>query len=124
MSPSNLAALGKTAIDLREVAAKMVRAARARATASGVPFSISVEDILIPQVCPAIGIPILVGQNQASDNSPSLDRVIPLLGYVPGNVLVVSNRTNRIKNNASVAELRAIAAFYEKFITENWMKKT
>lgn len=100
----------------------MVRAAKARSTAAGVPFSLTADDLTIPQLCPVLGIPLLVGQSQATDNSPSLDRVLPLLGYVPGNVLVISNRANRIKNNATIPELRLVADFFEKHISGSWMK--
>jgi hypothetical protein len=100
----------------------MVRAAKARAAVAGVPFGLTPDDITIPQVCPVLGLPLLVGQSAATDNSPSLDRVMPPLGYVPGNVLVISNRANRIKNNATIPELRAIADFFEAYIARVWMK--
>ena len=112
------------ATSLREVAMKMVRAAKTRAAIAKVPFSLTADDIVIPHVCPALGIPLIVGQEQATDNSPSLDRVLPLLGYVAGNVIVISNRANRIKNNATIPELRAIADFFEKHISTGWMKGT
>lgn len=99
----------------------MLRSARTRALTSGVPFDLTPEDITIPHVCPVLGIPIIVGQTQATDNSPSLDRVVPPLGYIRGNILVLSNRANRIKNNATVAELRLVADFFEKHIAAGWM---
>jgi hypothetical protein len=108
--------------DLSRVVTNMVRAAKARATKKGVPFNITPEDITIPSTCPVLGIPLVVGQPKATDNSPSLDRVVPLLGYVKGNVIVISNRANRIKNNASVHELRAVANFFEQHITGSWMQ--
>lgn len=102
----------------------MARAAKARAAQAGVPFSITADDITIPQLCPVLGVPLVVGQAQATDFSPSLDRVLPLLGYVPGNILVISNRANRIKNNATIMELRAVADFFEAHINQSWMKGT
>jgi hypothetical protein len=100
----------------------MVRAAKARATKAGVPFDLTADDVTIPQLCPALGIPLVVGQNKASDSSPSLDRVMPPLGYVRGNVLVLSNRANRIKNDATPPELRAVADFIEHHVSTAWMK--
>jgi hypothetical protein len=38
-----------------------------------------------------------------------LDRVIPELGYVPGNVAVISLRANTMKQDATAAELRVLA---------------
>lgn len=46
------------------------------------------------------------------NNSPSLDRIRNELGYVRGNVIVISNRANRLKSDASIEELRDIASFY------------
>ena len=109
-------------VNLREVARSMYRAAKARAAKRGLPFNLEPDDIVIPSKCPVLGIPIIVGQPEATDNSPSLDRVIGSLGYVKGNVLVVSNRVNRIKNNSTVPELQAIAEFYDRYIRETWMK--
>jgi hypothetical protein len=41
--------------------------------------------------------------------SPSLDRIIPDRGYVPGNVRVVSDRANRLKGKRSLSELRLLS---------------
>ena len=66
-----------------------------------------------PECCPALGIPLAV-QSKTSDNSPSLDKIIPALGYVPGNIVVVSHLANRIKSNATPAQLLAVAHFYKE----------
>ena len=92
----------------------MVNKARCRAKRLGRPFSISVSDIQIPKVCPILGIPLFWGDEQKSDNSPSLDCLIPSLGYVPGNVAVISMRANRLKGDGSWSELEKIA---------NWVRK-
>jgi hypothetical protein len=78
--------------------------AKNRAKKLGVPFTISVEDIQIPKVCPVLHTPIR-WRAKNRDNSPSLDRRRADLGYVPGNVVVISNRANRIKSDATAAEL-------------------
>ena len=41
------------------------------------------------------------------------DRVVPALGYVPSNIRVISFRANRIKSDASAAELRAVLEYVE-----------
>lgn len=109
------------ATDLTRVVKGMVRAAKARATKAGVPFNLTTEDITIPHECPVLGIPLIVGADKASDNSPSLDRVVPPMGYVRGNVLVISNRANRIKNDATTAELLQVAHFFEHHMSKKWM---
>jgi hypothetical protein len=90
----------------------MVQNARVRARATGVPFTITKEDLVIPTHCPILGIPLFKGPRGGGDNSPSLDKIRPELGYVPGNIIVISNRANRLKADASIEELRDIASFY------------
>lgn len=69
---------------------------------------------MIPSHCPILGIPVyqMTGNGGGGDHSPSLDRIRGDLGYVPGNVIVISNRANRLKSDASIEELRSIASFY------------
>ena len=42
-------------------------------------------------------------------NSPSIDRIDPEGGYVPGNVVVISWRANQLKLDGNAHELRLIA---------------
>lgn len=92
----------------------MIRSARFRAKTLGVPFNLKVPDILIPEVCPVLGVTLQPGNNKQKDNSPSLDRITPELGYVKGNVEVVSWRANRLKADASPDELERVAAWMRK----------
>ena len=79
---------------------------KSRAKLRGIEFSLSVDDIVIPDVCPLLGVPIHFGTNTCKDNSPALDRIDNTRGYVPGNVWVISHRANRMKGNATKKELR------------------
>ena len=83
----------------------LLSAAKTRAKQKGLPFNLEVGDVLVPTLCPALGIPLAIGSGMCSDNSPSIDRVIPELGYVKGNINVISRRANRIKNDATPDEL-------------------
>ena len=93
-------------------AAMLHRDAKKRALKKGVPFSITTDDISIPSHCPVFGFELKPGEGQQCDTSPSLDRIIPSLGYVPGNIEVISYKANRIKNDATAHELRAVADYY------------
>lgn len=95
---------------------EMWKSAKERARKKGVPFDIEIKDIVIPEFCPVLGIPIIIGEGKPIANSPSLDRIIPEKGYVKGNIVVVSQKANTIKNDATVAELRKVLLFYEKLI--------
>ena len=90
----------------------MLARVKARAKKFGIPFSLTVADIVIPEICPVLGIPLRIADGVSDDYSPELDRIVPAVGYVSGNVLVISRRANRIKNNATLEELQKIALFY------------
>lgn len=83
---------------------RLINSARARAKKSGIPFALTVKDIYIPSVCPVLGIPLKKGEGKLHDNSPTLDRLVDSLGYIPENITVVSYRANRIKNNGTAEE--------------------
>ena len=91
----------------------MVQKARSRAKAMGLPCSITKHDIAIPDLCPILGIPLFEnkGGGHSGPNSPSLDKIIPSLGYVPGNVQVISHRANTAKNDLSPEELLRLASW-------------
>lgn len=98
----------------RSIVKCMVTRAKQRAKKKGVTFSITEKDIVLPDKCPVLGILLEVGNGQVHDASPSLDRIRPDEGYIPGNVVIVSHRANTIKSNATIKELRTVADFYEK----------
>jgi hypothetical protein len=84
-------------------------AARRRAAKEGIPFDLEPDDVVIPSHCPVSGVPL---DRSTRDASPSLDKIIPELGYVKGNIAIVSWRVNRLKSDATIEELKAIAKFY------------
>jgi hypothetical protein len=81
---------------------------KGRAAREGIPFAITPADIFIPERCPILGIPLRAPGGGLFDDSPTLDRRIPELGYVPGNVDVISAKANRLKSDATVEQLDAL----------------
>jgi len=79
----------------------------------GLPFDLHIEDIVVPDFCPALGIPLYraKGRKAQGPHSPTLDRLNPDLGYVTGNVMVVSARANQIKSDSTPSELYRVACF-------------
>lgn len=91
----------------------MIRRIRHRCKKAGIEFRLKLSDIHIPECCPVLGHRfILDAIGYRDEYSPSLDRIDRTLGYLPGNVIVVSCRVNRIKNDSTLDELVAIASFY------------
>lgn len=79
---------------------KMFDRAKTRATKREIEFTITVDDIPeVPETCPVLLTPM---------EAPSLDRIYPWDGYVPGNIRIISTRANMLKNNATLEELELV----------------
>lgn len=83
----------------------LLRSAKSRSKTKSIEFNISLDDIVMPEVCPILKVVMIKGTRTA----PSLDRIDNSKGYVKGNVLVISTLANTMKNNASVDELKRFA---------------
>jgi hypothetical protein len=81
---------------------------RKRARDKGLSFNLEPIDLMLPELCPVLGIKLMNNRGKANDNSPSVDRIIPSLGYTKGNICIISHRANMLKNSASLAEMEAI----------------
>lgn len=99
---------------------KMISDAYDRAKLKNLPFDIEEKDIFIPDVCPILGIPIEsgIGKGAVQPNSPSLDRIIPEKGYVKGNIMIISNKANTMKNNATPEEMIKLGEYGKKLLEE------
>jgi hypothetical protein len=87
---------------------------KGKAKRMSIPFDLELSDIVIPSICPALGVPLVIGER--SPYNPSLDRIDPKKGYVKGNVVVISKRANTIKNDATADELRKVATFVDELL--------
>lgn len=83
-----------------------------------IPFDLELTDLIIPKVCPILGIPLVFGLTgkENTNNSPSVDRIDPNGGYVKNNIVIISGRANRIKYNATIDELDKIVQFYKSLL--------
>lgn len=64
----------------------MLMQARGRAKRLGIPFNIDISDIIVPERCPIFGVEFKIGTKGDYEQTPSLDRINTLKGYVKGNV--------------------------------------
>lgn len=88
--------------------------AKKQAKALGYDFNLELSDIVFPTHCPVLGMPLVLSDKHVKDDSPSLDRIDSTKGYVKGNVWVISQRANRIKNDSTLDELRLLVLALEK----------
>jgi len=65
-----------------------------------------------------LGIKLHKAVGVFAHHSPSLDRVVPNLGYVKGNVHVISWRANSLKKNATIEELEKIIQYMKEHIND------
>jgi hypothetical protein len=74
-------------------------------------WDFTVEELIVPDYCPVLGIPLFFTEGKNTDNTPTMDRVDNTKGYTRDNIEIISYRANRIKNNASLDELVSIVMY-------------
>ena len=92
---------------LRNYKQAMVNKAKHRAEKYNLEFDITKDDIVIPDICPILEVPLEIGTKGNYEYSPSLDRIDNSKGYTKDNIMVISKKANSMKNSASIEELKA-----------------
>lgn len=91
---------------------------RQRAKNNGLPYELTSTFLkeIWTGVCPVFGKPISIGYGRKDkstnpENIASLDRIDPRKGYVKGNVVWISFKANRIKNDGTLEDHVALTVF-------------
>ena len=94
----------------------ILRAAKNRARKENIPFNLDLTDIILPELCPILQIPLQLnsGKSGGRYNSPSLDKIKPELGYIKGNIQVISHLANMMKSNATKEQLILFSKWIQK----------
>jgi len=96
----------------------MLSYAKDRANKKGLEFNIEHTDIVIPNICPVLNIPIFYNRpgivKGPCINSPSLDRIDNSKGYIKGNIQVISHLANTMKASATREQLIKFAEWVLK----------
>ena len=101
-----------------DIEGSILKTAKYRAKKRGIPFNIEKQDIILPTHCPVLGIKLKLSdlaKNGGAPYSYSLDRIDPNVGYIKGNIMVMSHLANSMKSNATKEQLLSFA---------NWIKET
>lgn len=85
-----------------------------RAKKRGISFEIEISDVVIPKLCPILGIELSFGKGTVHDASPSLDRIVPNKGYVKGNCFIISSKANRMKQENTLETLEKIISYIKE----------
>jgi len=86
--------------------------AKQRAKKSNIEFTLTKEDIDIPDTCPVFGFPLKRENKETWMCAPSIDRIDNTRGYVKDNIIIVSRRANILKKDATIDELRKLSDYY------------
>ena len=92
-------------------------ARKQKAIKLGIPFTIEFEHIDRPKHCPVLGLELNYGwsgENRRDPAKASIDKLIPELGYVPGNVFVISWRANKLKSDMSLQDLEKMLKYIKE----------
>lgn len=96
---------------------RLLTKVKTSAKQSGRSCTVTIADFAkLPINCPILGIPLdypsLFGRLVAG--TPSVDRIDSARGYEPDNIQIISWRANRLKNDATLEELRALGKWASK----------
>jgi hypothetical protein len=105
-------------IHMNEPWVNVFRNAKTRAKQMKLPFNLTEEYVreIWPKdnKCPISGVEFVLGAKKVTPYSPSLDRTVPLDGYVKGNVAIIGYKVNSIKSNITDPNLfRRLADWLE-----------
>jgi len=93
---------------------------------NSIEFGFTLDDLApFPLKCPVLGLDIdyFKKGHGGSNFSPSIDRMTPEDGYVSGNVRIISQKANRLKQDSSVEEQIRLLA-YSTGVSEDAIHKT
>lgn len=98
----------------KNITTSLLNSCKVRALQKNMEFNITKEDIIIPEICPILLMPLKCGNKQDYSYSPSVDRIDNSKGYIKGNIQVISKKANTLKNNGSPEELLLFAQWINK----------
>lgn len=88
---------------------------KSSANSQGVPYDLTPEylESIWTGRCAIFDSPITYEGQDGGRPTAEIDKIKPELGYVKGNVAWVCHRANRLKDNATVSELKKIILYLE-----------
>lgn len=103
----------KTDIEWRRK--RLFRLLKNKANRRNIPFEINYEDVIWNTHCPVFGCKLVYDNlgNPISE-SASFDKIDPKLGYVKGNVIIISFRANWLKQDSTIDQIEKILSYMKR----------
>ena len=93
-----------------------------RANRKKIPFNLTLDHInaIWPKdnQCPALGVLLERGTKHVKRCSPTIDKLNPALGYVIGNVAIVSHLANAVMQDATPTQVMAVASWFKNQVND------
>lgn len=98
--------------------------AKHNAKSKGLEFDLEESDIELPEYCPLLGVKLLYDIDDNQDYFyHTIDRIDSTLGYIRGNIQIISRLANTMKSNATVDQLLTFATnVLEQYNTKSLIK--
>ncbi len=92
----------------------LLRQAKYRAKMLGKEFSVSKEDLEIPEFCPIMGIPLFLTEGRRGPNSYSVDRKDNSKGYTKENTRIISFLANSRKGDLTIEQVERMLRYMKE----------
>lgn len=92
----------------------MFNNSKQRAKNSNLEHSLTLEDIVIPDYCPVLGIKLETGDRKNHYNAPSIDRIDNTKGYTKDNIFIMSIKANFLKKDGTLDDLIMLGEWARK----------
>jgi hypothetical protein len=97
----------------------LVQRARERARNNNYICDLDEDDIILPEKCPLLNVPFVLGDPKNKWYTYSLDKIDPQKGYTKDNIQIITYLANTMKNKASKEELITFAKNILKLFKED-----
>lgn len=86
---------------------RILLSSKNNANAHGIEHTLTLNDIHLPLLCKYLRIPLNYQHRNGGRafDAPSIDRIDSSKGYVPGNIQIISDLANRMKQDATMEQL-------------------
>jgi hypothetical protein len=89
----------------KNIKERLLWRAKERSKRLGLACNITIDDIIIPEVCPLLNIPFKYGSTHDKWHTYSIDRIDNNYGYIKGNIQIITYLANTMKSMATKEQL-------------------